>query len=107
MLLAFSTASSEAAFPKTLEQLERFGVPNRVAGFVLPLGYSFNLDGSMMYMTFATIFIAQAYGIDLTLGQEILMLLTLMLTSKGRAAVPRAATSPRRCAAVPRARSWW
>jgi Na+/H+-dicarboxylate symporter len=90
VLLAFSTASSEAAFPKTLEQLERFGVPNRIAGFVLPLGYSFNLDGSMMYCAFAVIFIAQAYGIDLTIAQEITMLLILLVTSKGMAAVPRA-----------------
>lgn len=90
IVLAFSTASSEAAFPRTLEALDRFGVPPRIASFVLPLGYSFNLDGSMMYMTFASIFIAQAYGIDLTLTQEILMLLTLMITSKGVAGVPRA-----------------
>src|SRR3954464_14014966 len=90
VVLAFSTASSEAAYPRTLEELERFGVPPRIASFVLPLGYSFNLDGSMMYMTFATIFIAQAYGIDLSLGQEITMLLVLMITSKGMAGVPRA-----------------
>ncbi len=90
ILLAFSTASSEAAYPRTLEALDKFGVPNRISSFVLPLGYSFNLDGSMMYMTFASIFIAQLAGIDLTLGQEITMLLTLMLTSKGMAAVPRA-----------------
>jgi Na+/H+-dicarboxylate symporter len=90
ILLAFSTASSEAAYPRTLEALDRFGVPPRIASFVLPLGYSFNLDGSMMYMTFATIFIAQAYGIDLSLGQEITMLLVLMVTSKGIAGVPRA-----------------
>jgi Na+/H+-dicarboxylate symporter len=90
IVLAFSTASSEAAFPRTLEALDRFGVPPRIASFVLPLGYSFNLDGSMIYMTFATIFIAQAYGIDLSLGQEIAMLLTLMITSKGIAGVPRA-----------------
>ena len=90
VVLAFSTASSEAAYPRTLEELERFGVPPRIASFVLPLGYSFNLDGSMMYMTFATIFIAQAYGIHLTLGQEITMLLVLMVTSKGMAGVPRA-----------------
>jgi Na+/H+-dicarboxylate symporter len=90
VVLAFSTASSEAAYPRTLEALDRFGVPPRIASFVLPLGYSFNLDGSMMYMTFATIFIAQAYGIDLSLGQEITMLLVLMLTSKGMAGVPRA-----------------
>jgi len=90
VVLAFSTASSEAAYPRTLEELDRFGVPPRIASFVLPLGYSFNLDGSMMYMTFATIFIAQAYGIHLTLGQEITMLHVLMVTSKGMAGVPRA-----------------
>ncbi|KIA80979.1 dicarboxylate/amino acid:cation symporter [Chromobacterium amazonense] len=90
LLLSFTTASSEAAYPKTLEQLERFGVSNKIASFVLPMGYSFNLDGSMMYCTFAVIFIAQAYGIDLTLAQEISMLLILMLTSKGMAGVPRA-----------------
>ena len=90
VVLAFSTASSEAAYPRTLEELDRFGVPPRIASFVLPLGYSFNLDGSMMYMTFATIFIAQAYGIDLTIGQEVTMLLVLMITSKGMAGVPRA-----------------
>ncbi len=90
LLLAFSTASSEAAYPKTLERLEQFGVPNRIASFVLPLGYSFNLDGSMMYCTFATLFIAQAYGISLSAGQQITMLLLLMLTSKGMAGVPRA-----------------
>ena len=89
-LLAFSTASSEAAYPKTLEQLERFGVPNKIASFVLPLGYSFNLDGSMMYCTFAVMFIAQAYNIPLELGQQITMLLLLMVTSKGMAGVPRA-----------------
>ena len=90
VVLAFSTASSEAAYPRTLEALDRFGVPPRIASFVLPLGYSFNLDGSMMYMTFATIFIAQAYGINLSIGQEITMLLVLMITSKGMAGVPRA-----------------
>jgi Na+/H+-dicarboxylate symporter len=90
ILLAFSTASSEAAYPRTLEQLERFGVSKRIASFVLPLGYSFNLDGSMMYCTFATLFIAQAYGIDLSWGQKITMLLLLMITSKGMAGVPRA-----------------
>ena len=89
-LLAFSTASSEAAFPKTLEGLERFGVTNRIAAFVLPVGYSFNLDGSMMYCTFATVFIAQAYGIEMSLGTQITMMLVLMLTSKGMAGVPRA-----------------
>lgn len=90
VLLAFSTASSEAAFPKLMQQLERFGCPPRVTSFVLPLGYSFNLDGSMMYMTFASIFIAQAYGVPLDFGQQITMLLILMLTSKGIAGVPRA-----------------
>ncbi|MGN6374680.1 MAG: dicarboxylate/amino acid:cation symporter [Sphingomonas sp.] len=90
LLLGFSTASSEAAYPRTLEALERFGVPNRIASFVLPLGYSFNLDGSMMYMTFASLFIAQAYGIHLSLGEQITMLLVLMVTSKGIAGVPRA-----------------
>ena len=90
ILLAFSTASSEAAYPRTLEALDRFGVPPKIASFVLPLGYSFNLDGSMMYMTFATLFIAQLYGIELTFAQQVAMLLTLMLTSKGMAAVPRA-----------------
>ena len=90
IVLAFSTASSEAAYPRTLEALDRFGVPPRIASFVLPLGYSFNLDGSMMYMTFASIFVAQAYGIDLSFGTQVLMLLTLMITSKGVAGVPRA-----------------
>ncbi len=90
LLLAFSTASSEAAYPKTLEEVERFGCSNRVASFVLPMGYSFNLDGSMLYCTFAVMFIAQVYGIDLTLGQQISMLAILMLTSKGIAGVPRA-----------------
>ena len=90
ILLAFSTASSEAAYPKTLEQLERFGASKKITSFVLPLGYSFNLDGSMMYCTFATLFIAQAYGIELDLGQQITMLLILMVTSKGMAGVPRA-----------------
>jgi len=90
LLLAFSTASSEAAYPKTLEELERFGCSNKIASFVLPLGYSFNLDGSMMYCTFAVMFIAQAYGIELSVGQQLLMLGTLMVTSKGIAGVPRA-----------------
>ncbi len=90
VLLAFSTASSEAAYPRTLEQLEKFGVNNRIASFVLPLGYSFNLDGSMMYCTFATLFIAQAYGIEFSLAEQITMLLVLMVTSKGIAGVPRA-----------------
>lgn len=90
LMIAFSTASSEAALPKMFEQLDRFGVPRRISGFMLPLGYSFNLDGSMMYMSFATIFIAQAYGVDLSIGTQILILLTLMISSKGIAAVPRA-----------------
>ncbi|SFD52338.1 dicarboxylate/amino acid:cation symporter [Massilia yuzhufengensis] len=89
-LLAFSCASSEAAFPKTLEGLERFGVKNRLAAFVLPIGYSFNLDGSMMYCTFAAVFIAQAYGIELDISTQLTMMLVLMLTSKGMAGVPRA-----------------
>ncbi len=90
VLLAFSTASSEAAYPKTLEQLGRFGVSERISSFVLPLGYSFNLDGSTMYCTFATLFIAQAYGIQLAVSQQLTMLLLLMVTSKGMAGVPRA-----------------
>lgn len=90
VLITFSTASSEAGLPKLFEQLDRFGVPRRISGFILPLGYSFNLDGSMMYMSFATIFVAQAYGIHLDLGTQLLMLLTLMVTSKGIAGVPRA-----------------
>jgi Na+/H+-dicarboxylate symporter len=90
LLLAFATASSEAAYPKTLEGLQRFGVSNRISSFILPLGYSFNLDGSMMYCTFAVMFIAQAYGIDIPIAQQIMMLAVLMLTSKGMAGVPRA-----------------
>lgn len=90
VLLAFSTASSEAAMPKTIESLERFGCENRIISFVLPLGYSFNLDGSMMYMTFATVFIAQAYGIDMSVSDQIVMLLILLITSKGMAGIPRA-----------------
>jgi Na+/H+-dicarboxylate symporter len=90
ILLAFSTASSEAAYPKTLEALEKFGVPNRIGSFVLPLGYSFNLDGSMMYMTFASLFIAQIAGVQIGFAEQLAMLLTLMVTSKGMAAVPRA-----------------
>lgn len=90
IILAFSTSSSEAAFPKTLMELERFGCNNRIVSFVLPLGYSFNLDGSMMYMTFASLFIAQSYGINLDYGTQMSMLLVLMLTSKGIAGVPRA-----------------
>ncbi len=90
ILLAFSTASSEAAYPKTMEQLERFGASKKITSFVLPLGYSFNLDGSMMYCTFAVLFIAQAYKIQLDTTQQITMLLILMVTSKGMAGVPRA-----------------
>ncbi|AYH43249.1 dicarboxylate/amino acid:cation symporter [Azoarcus sp. DN11] len=90
MLIAFSTATSEAAYPKVMEQLEKFGVSNRITGFVLPLGYSFNLDGSMIYTTFAALFIAQAYGIEMTLTSQITMLLVLMVSSKGIAGVPRA-----------------
>jgi Na+/H+-dicarboxylate symporter len=89
-MLAFATASSEAAYPKTMEQLEKFGVKDKIIGFVLPLGYSFNLDGSMMYQAFAALFIAQAYGIELSLWQQITMLLVMMVTSKGIAGVPRA-----------------
>ena len=89
-LLAFSTATSEAAYPGLLAGLPKFGVPRRIVSFVLPLGYSFNLDGSMVYCTFASLFIAQAYGIHLTLAQQITMLALLMITSKGIAGVPRA-----------------
>jgi Na+/H+-dicarboxylate symporter len=89
-LLAFSTASSEAAYPLLLERLDGFGIPRRIVSFVLPLGYSFNLDGSMMYCTFAVLFIAQAYGIHISLGQQVTMLLVLLVTSKGIAGVPRA-----------------
>ena len=90
LMIAFSTASSEAAYPKTLEGLNRFGVSPRISAFVLPLGYSFNLDGTMMYCTFAAIFIAQTYGIDIPIGTQLAMLATLMITSKGVAGVPRA-----------------
>jgi len=90
LLIAFTTTSSEAVFPKLTEELERFGCPGKIVAFTLPLGYSFNLDGSMMYMTFASIAIAQAYNIPLDTGTEITMLLVLMLTSKGIAGVPRA-----------------
>lgn len=90
LIIAFSTTSSEAVFPRLTEELERFGCKNKIVAFVLPLGYSFNLDGSMMYMTFASIAIAQAYGIHLDIGTQITMLLVLMLTSKGIAGVPRA-----------------
>jgi|SRR6185503_8660883 len=91
MLIAFGTSTSEAAYPKLFEELEQFGCSNKIVSFVLPLGYSFNLDGGMMYMTFASLFIAQAYGIHLSLVQQLTMLLILMFTSKGVAGVPRAA----------------
>jgi Na+/H+-dicarboxylate symporter len=90
LIIAFSTSTSEAAFPKLLESLERFGASTRVSGFVLPLGYSFNLDGSMIYLAFATLFIAQVYKIEIPLAQQFLMLAILMITSKGIAGVPRA-----------------
>ena len=90
LIIAFGTTSSEAVFPKLTEELERFGVKDKIVSFMLPLGYSFNLDGSMMYMTFASIFIAQAYGVHLDLGTQLTMLFVLMLTSKGIAGVPRA-----------------
>jgi Na+/H+-dicarboxylate symporter len=90
MVIAFSTTSSEAVFPKLTEELERFGCKDKIVSFILPLGYSFNLDGSMMYMTFASIAIAQAYGIQLDIGTQLTMLIVLMLTSKGVAGVPRA-----------------
>jgi len=89
-LVSFATASSEAAYPKILDALDRFGVKRKISSFVMPMGYSFNLDGSMMYCTFAVLFIAQAYNIELSLGTQITMLLILMLTSKGMAGVPRA-----------------
>ena len=90
LMIAFSTASSEAAYPKTLEGLNKFGASSRISAFVLPLGYSFNLDGTMMYCTFASIFIAQTYHIEMSLGTQFAMLATLMITSKGVAGVPRA-----------------
>lgn len=90
LVIAFGTTSSEAVFPKLTEELERLGVKDKIVSFMLPLGYSFNLDGSMMYMTFASIFIAQAYGVHLDLPTQMTMLLVLMLTSKGIAGVPRA-----------------
>ena len=89
-VLSFATASSESAYPKILHALDRFGVKRKISSFVMPMGYSFNLDGSMMYCTFAVLFIAQAYGIEMSIGTQITMLLTLMLTSKGMAGVPRA-----------------
>jgi proton glutamate symport protein len=89
-LIAFSTTSSEAALPRAMECVEAFGVPRRIVSFILPLGYSFNLDGSTLYLSLAAVFVAQAAGVELTVGQQITMLLTLMLTSKGVAGVPRA-----------------
>jgi Na+/H+-dicarboxylate symporter len=91
VLLAFATSSSEAAYPRLLEELVKFGIPRRIASFVLPLGYSFNLDGAMMYCAFAILFVAQAYGIDLSVGQQIGLFGLLMITTKGVAGVPRAA----------------
>jgi proton glutamate symport protein len=90
-LIAFTTASSEAALPKSLEVMERFGVPKNIVGFVLPTGYSFNLDGTTLYLSLASVFVAQLAGIEMTFGQQLVMMLTLMLTSKGVAGVPRAA----------------
>jgi proton glutamate symport protein len=89
-LIAFSTSTSEAALPVALENMERMGVPKHIVGFVLPTGYSFNLDGTTLYLSLASVFVAQAAGVDLTIGQQILIMLTLMLTSKGVAGVPRA-----------------
>jgi proton glutamate symport protein len=89
-LIAFSTTSSEAALPKAMERMEALGVPRRIVAFVMPTGYSFNLDGSTLYLSLASVFAAQAAGVDLTIGQQLLMVFTLMLTSKGVAGVPRA-----------------
>jgi proton glutamate symport protein len=90
-LIAFSTASSEAALPKALEVMERFGVPKNIVAFVLPTGYSFNLDGTTLYLSLASVFVAQLAGVNLTIGQQVTMMLTLMLASKGVAGVPRGA----------------
>jgi proton glutamate symport protein len=90
LVLAFATTSSESAYPSALESLEKMGVSNRIASFVLPLGYSFNLDGSTLYLAIASVFVAQAAGIELSMGTQLTMMLTLMLTTKGVAAVPRA-----------------
>jgi len=90
-LIAFSTSSSEAALPRALENMERFGVPKHIVSFVIPTGYSFNLDGSTLYLSLASVFVAQAAGIHLSIGQQVVMMLMLMLTSKGVAGVPRAA----------------
>jgi proton glutamate symport protein len=90
LLLAFTTTSSESAFPKALENMEKFGVPKRIVSFVLPMGYSFNLDGSTLYLSLAAMFVAQASNHEIGIGDQLLMVLTLMLTTKGIAAVPRA-----------------
>ena len=90
-LIAFSTASSEAALPLALENMERFGVPKHIVGFVIPTGYSFNLDGTTLYLSLASVFVAQAAGVHMSFGEQLFMMLTLMLTSKGVAGVPRAA----------------
>jgi proton glutamate symport protein len=90
-VIAFSTSSSEAALPRAMERMEQFGVPRKIVAFVIPLGYSFNLDGTTLYLSLAAVFVAQAAGVALTAGQQITMLITLMLTSKGVAGVPRAA----------------
>ena len=90
-VIAFSTASSEAALPLALENMEKFGVPKHIVGFVIPAGYSFNLDGTTLYLSLASVFVAQAAGVQLTIWQQVVMMLTLMLTSKGVAGVPRAA----------------
>ena len=90
-IIAFTTASSEAALPKALEVMERFGVPKNIVGLVLPTGYSFNLDGTTLYLSLASVFVAQLFGVEMTFGQQMIMMLTLMLTSKGVAGVPRAA----------------
>src|SRR5207247_10437395 len=88
---AFTTASSEAALPKAMDVMERFGVPKNIVGFVLPTGYSFNLDGTTLYLSIASVFVAQLTGVQMTIGQQLIMMLTLMVTSKGVAGVPRAA----------------
>jgi proton glutamate symport protein len=89
-VIAFATTSSESALPRAMEVLEKLGVPRRIVSFILPLGYSFNLDGTTLYLSLAAVFVAQAAGVELTVGQQVTMLLTLMLTSKGVAGVPRA-----------------
>jgi proton glutamate symport protein len=90
-LIAFTTASSEAALPKALEVMEKFGCPKNIVGLVLPTGYSFNLDGTTLYLSLASVFVAQLFGVPMTFGQQMIMMLTLMVTSKGVAGVPRAA----------------